>query len=111
MKSIIEASSPATHPFANVSPDDRDSESEDSDDSKPDAGLGPEISQCKPPLTKVPRGRPTKKRERKGDIRRPRTKHPNIPGQLPELQSRTPPHCSLYNGIGHYAPKCTRPHT
>ena len=102
MKSITEAL-PAIHPFANVSPEDSDSESEDSDDSKSDAGLGP--------LTKVPRGRPTKKRKRKGGIRRPRTKHPNIPGQLPELPLRTPPHCSLQNEIGHYAPKCTRPHT
>ena len=64
MKSITEAS-PAIHPFTNVSPDDSDSESEDSDDSKSDAGLGPEIAQCEPPLTKVPRGRPTKKRKRR----------------------------------------------
>ena len=110
MESITETS-PAIHPFANVSPEDSDSESEDSDDSKSDAGLGPEIAQCEPPLTKVPRGRPTKKRKRKGDIRRPRTKHPNISGQLPGLPSRTRPHCSLCNEIGHYAPKCTRPHT
>ena len=111
MKSITEASSPAIHPFANVSPDDSDSESEDSDDPKSDASLGPEIAQCEPPLTKFPRGRPTKKRKRKGDIRRPRTMHLNIPGQLPELPSRTPPHCPTCNGIDHYAPKCTRPHT
>lgn len=85
-----------------------DIRSEDLDDFKPEAGPG--IALCEQPLTKVPRGRPTKKRKRKGDIRRPGTKHPRIPDQLPELPSRTTALLTM-RWIGHYAPKCTRPHT
>ena len=67
--------------------EDSDSESEDSDDSN-DAGLGLEIAQCELLLAKVPRGRPTKKRKRKDDIRRPRQSIPTFPASFQDFHRR-----------------------
>ena len=84
MKSITKAS-PAIHPFANVSPEDSDSESEDSDDSKSNASLGPEIAQCEPPLTKVPRGRPTRSASEKAIYADPERSIPTFPASFQDF--------------------------
>lgn len=51
------------NPGSGVFPDEITDISED--DFEPESGPG--IAQCEPPLRKVSRGRPTKKRKRKGD--------------------------------------------
>jgi hypothetical protein len=82
---------------------------DDSDDSDSDSsGLSePPLDECTPPLTRAPRGRPAKKRKRRGDVRRAR--RPRL-GGLPDIPDRAPPRCSTCNGVGHYARTCSRPH-
>jgi len=57
-----------------------------------------------PPLTRVPRGRPAKKRRRVGD----RTS--GTPTVSWEPASRAPPRCSTCHQVGHYARTCQQSH-
>jgi hypothetical protein len=50
---------------------------------------------------------PTKKRKRRGDVRRAR--RPRLGGLL-DIPDRAPPRCSTCNGVGHYARTCSQPH-
>jgi hypothetical protein len=59
-----------------------------------------EVARFEPPHTVVPRGRPTKKRKRKGELRS------GMHGSSPE--GRAKPCCSTCKKPGHYAPKCTQ---
>ena len=70
----------------------------------------PPLSDCEPP-TRAPRGRPSKKRKRKGDghsLRNFRRRLEEL-GALLDIPDRAPPRCSCKN-LGHYASNCTRPH-
>jgi hypothetical protein len=69
-----------------------------------------ELQPCKPPLTKIPRGRPAKKRVQKGDVRRKGYNPSNGGLSLPDVPNKPPPRCSICKGVGHYAPKCRQPH-
>jgi hypothetical protein len=87
----------------------------ENDDSDFDSGLSePPLSDCEPPLTRAPRGRPSNKRKRKGDgprnLRNLRRRLVEA-GALPDIPDRAPPRCSSCKNLGHYASNCTRPHT
>ena len=73
----------------------------------------PPLSDCEPPLTRAPRGRPSNKRKRKGDGRSLRNLRRRLeePGALADIPDRAPPRCSSCKNLGHYASNCTRPHT
>jgi len=73
------------------------------------AAVEREAMQCEPPLTRVPRGRPAKKRMNKGEMRRKLGGH-NM-GGLPDIPDRAPPRCSTCKGLGHYARTCRKAHT
>jgi hypothetical protein len=75
-----------------------DEEESDSDD---------DLENCEPPQTRAPRGRPTKKRKRKGDVRRPQRQRMD---GVPDIPDRAPPRCSTCKQVGHYARTCRRPH-
>jgi hypothetical protein len=72
------------------------------------------LSECHPPLTRVPRGRPKKERFRKEDVRGPRGVA--AARQLVELavdgeeEVWVPYHCSTCGGRGHYSSTCRKPH-
>jgi len=74
----------------------------------------PLLDDCESPLTRVPRGRRSNKRKRKGDgppnIRNLRRRLVE-PGALPDIPDRAPAWCSTCKGLGHNARGCTRPHT
>jgi hypothetical protein len=73
------------------------------------AAVEREAMQCEPPLTRVPRGRPAKKRMNKGEMRR-KLGGQNL-GGLPDIPDRAPPRCSTCKGLGHYARTCRKAHT
>ena len=84
-------------------------------DSDSDSGLSePPLSDCEPPLTRAPRGRPSNKKKRNGDgprnLRNLRRRLVEA-GALPDIPDRAPPRCSSCKNLGHYASNCTRPHT
>ena len=56
------------------------------------------------PVTRVPRGRPAKKRKRLGDHRS------GIPSIGEEIMSKAPPRCSTCGKVGHYARTCQQSH-
>lgn len=85
----------------------------DSDSSLSDVSL----DICNAPLTRVFRGRPSKKRKRKNDIRI-RGKKQNMmaepvtggpPGTV--APDRAPPKCKTCSSIGHYAKTCKNAHS
>jgi hypothetical protein len=78
------------------------------DDADDDADA---ISICNPPLTRVPRGRPRKKRLDKANFRASRgaTAVELLPGGL-EAPERRIVHCSTCGVEGHYATTCRIPH-
>jgi len=57
-------------------------------------------TQCEPPLTRVPRGRPAKKRMNKDEMRR-KLGGLKIRG-FPDIPDRAPPRCSTRKGLGRY---------
>ena len=85
------------------------------DGSDSDSGLSePPLSDCEPPLTRAPRGRPSNKKKRNVDgprnLRNLRRRLVEG-GALPDIPDRAPPRCSSCKNLGHYASNCTRPHT
>jgi hypothetical protein len=64
-----------------------------------------------PPLTKVSRGRPKKKRMRKDEAHRQRTKRATDANGRDSVPDRAPRRCGICGGTdGHNARSCTRPH-
>ena len=69
----------------------------------------PPLDGCEPPLTRMPKGRPSKKRKRTGDVRRARkTQRRRI--DIPDIPDKAPHRCSTCKGLGHNAADCNRPH-
>jgi len=89
-------------------------ENSNSDNSDSSGLSEPPLDDCEPPLTRVPRGRPSNKRKRKGDgphnIRNFRRRLVE-PGALPDIPDRAPARYSTCKGLGHNANGCTHPHT
>jgi hypothetical protein len=71
-------------------------------------------SDCHPPLTRVPRGRPKKERFRKDNIRGPKGEaaaHAMAePAGDVDDELWSPYHCSTYGGRAHFSTTCRRPH-
>ena len=88
------------------------------------------LDPCEPPSTRPPRGRPSKKRKHKGDVRGPQALHQNMaageaqlasgsasgvedyPGQPVQVPfgRRKAPHCRTCGGGGHNARTCRQAH-
>jgi hypothetical protein len=83
-----------------------DSDSDSDTDSDASSELSePPLDDCEPPITRVPRGRPSKKRKRNGENDGRRKKGRN------QAVQRAPVRCSTCRGVGHNARNCTRSHT
>jgi hypothetical protein len=72
------------------------------------------LSECHPPLTRVPRGRPKRERFRKGETRAPRGEAAAAtmvePAGDGDDEVWVPYHCSTCGKRGHYSSTCRRPH-
>lgn len=72
------------------------------------------FTDCHPPLTRVPRGRPKKERFRKDKIRGPRgeaaAQAMAEPAEDDDDEVWSPYHCSTCRGRGHFSTTCRRPH-
>lgn len=72
------------------------------------------FSECHPPLTRVPRGRPKKERFRKEDVRGLRGEAAAAaliePAGDGDDEIWVPYHCSTCGGRGHFSTTCRRPH-
>jgi len=63
----------------------------------------PDVSRLVP-LTRIPHGRPAKKRKGLGDHRS------GIPSIGEDIMSKAPPRCSTCGKVGHYARTCQQSH-
>jgi hypothetical protein len=72
------------------------------------------LSECHPPLTRVPRGRPKKERFRREDTRGPRgeaaAQAMREPAGDGDAEVWVPYHCSSCGQRGHFSTTCRRPH-
>ena len=79
-----------------------------------DSGLPePPLSDCEPPLSRAPSGRPSNKKGNGDGPRNLRNLRRRLieGGELPNIPDRAPPRCaSSCKSLGHYVSNCTRPH-
>jgi hypothetical protein len=87
-----------------------DADSDSDAESRSSSGLSDApLDRCEPPLTKIPRGLPRKKRMRKHEAHRERNKQ--VKEGRDEVPDRAPRRCGVCGGKdGHNARTCIRPH-
>jgi hypothetical protein len=99
----------ATMPPVNISGLKPHTSTHENSDSEGDNEGGGDV--CNPPLTRIPRGRPKKKRMDKATYRASRgADATDMLADGRHAPARRAVHCSTCGETGHYASTCKRPH-